>query len=597
MRNSKYIFSHFYIICLFIGVTSCMSNSNSLESAKRPNVILILTDDQGWGDLSMQGNTNLHTPNIDAIAQAGVVFDRFYVSPVCSPTRAEILTGRYHPRGGVYSTSAGGERLDLDETTFADIFKNAGYNTAAYGKWHNGMQYPYHPNARGFDEFYGFCSGHWGNYFSPILEHNGQIVKGNGFVIDDFTEHAIEFIEENQNKPFFVYLPYNTPHSPMQVPDKWWDTFKDKDLVKRHRESDSEKIQHTKAALAMCENIDWNVGRLIDKVKELQLEENTVIIYLSDNGPNGWRWNGGMKGRKGSTDEGGVRSPLLIQWTGTIEPGKNIKEIASAIDLFPTLTDLAGISYDSKKPLDGKSLLPLLIDSGDVWVDRLVYNHWGRRTSIRSQKYRLDFENKLFDMISDPGQYTDIGDEYPEVRDQLIEAKEKWQKDVLSELPEKDTRTFPVGHPDFKYTQIPARDGKTEGNIKRSNRYPNCSFFYNWTSIDDKIMWEVEVIESGEFDVTLYYTCKPENVGASFELSFNDNLITDEITEAHDPPLTGMENDRDIRIESYVKDFKPMKIGTIHLDKGMGTLSLQALNIPGAEVMDFRLMMFERVKE
>ncbi|MBA7543127.1 Arylsulfatase [subsurface metagenome] len=205
-------------------LTGCLQTGT--QENKKPNVVMILTDDQGWGDLSLNGNTNISAPNIDRLAQHGVSFDRFYVCPVCSPTRAEILTGRYHPRGGVYSTSAGGERLDMDETIIAEVFKKAGYTTAAYGKWHNGMQYPYHPNARGFDEFYGFCSGHWGNYFSPLLEHNGKLVKGNGFVIDDFTDKAMSFIEKNQDKPFFVYLPFNTPHSPMQVPQQWWSKFK-----------------------------------------------------------------------------------------------------------------------------------------------------------------------------------------------------------------------------------------------------------------------------------------------------------------------------------------------------------------------------------
>ena len=149
-----------------------------------PNVIIILTDDQGWGDLSVNGNLDLSTPNIDKLGRTGVQFDRFFVSPVCSPTRAELLTGRYHVRGGVYSTSTGGERLDIDEETIAQVFKKSGYITAAYGKWHNGMQAPYHPNSRGFDDYYGFCSGHWGNYYNPLLEHNGDLVKGDGFIID-----------------------------------------------------------------------------------------------------------------------------------------------------------------------------------------------------------------------------------------------------------------------------------------------------------------------------------------------------------------------------------------------------------------------------
>lgn len=574
-------------------LTGCLQTGT--QEDKKPNVVMILTDDQGWGDLSLNGNTNISTPNIDRLAHHGVSFDRFYVCPVCSPTRAEILTGRYHPRGGVYSTSAGGERLDMDETTIAEVFKKAGYATATYGKWHNGMQYPYHPNARGFDEFYGFCSGHWGNYFSPLLEHNGNLVKGNGFVIDDFTDKTISFIEKNQDKPFFVYLPFNTPHSPMQVPQQWWNKFKDKELEKLHRDPDKENIQHTRSALAMCENIDWNVGRIIKKIMELGLEGNTIIIYFSDNGPNGWRWNGGMKGRKGSTDEGGVRSPLFIQWTGVIEDGKNIKQIAGAIDLFPTLADLAGIQYNNNKSLDGISLKPLLLENDNEWKERLVFNHWRGRTSVRSQQYRLDNNNKLFDMVNDPGQYKDISQQKPEITKKLIRAKNEWEKEVLSELPEEDTRPFPIGHPVYEFTQIPARDGIPYGNIQRSNRYPNCSFFSNWISTNDKITWDVEVLADGDFEVVLYYTCPKEDVGSTFELSFGSSKLTGKITEAHNPPLRGMEHDRVNRQESYVKDFKSLNLGTIRLNKGKGKLTLKALDIPGSQVMDFRLMMFKRV--
>ena len=554
-----------------------------------------MSDDQGWGDLSLNGNTNLSTPNIDRLAERGMIFDRFFVSPVCSPTRAEILTGRYHPRGGVYGTSAGGERLDLDEITIAEIFRNAGYKTAAYGKWHNGMQYPYHPNARGFDEYYGFCSGHWGNYFSPMLEHNGALVKGDGFIIDDLTSNAMSFIEENRDQPFFVYLPYNTPHSPMQVPEKWWEKFEEMELSKHHRDPEKENLQHTMAALAMCENIDWNVGRLVEKINEMGLEENTIIIYLSDNGPNGWRWNGGMKGRKGSTDEGGVRSPMIMQWAGKIEAGKKIEQIAGAIDLLPTLTDLVGIEYNPENFLDGVSLEPLIMNKDRDWEERLIFNHWGNRTSVRSQRYRLDNQGQLFDMQKDPGQSTDIAEKEPGIADWLEAAKREWEATVLAELPEKDTRPFPLGHPDFRLTQLPARDGKPEGNIKRSNRYPNCSFFTSWTSTEDRITWDAEVLAAGDFEVVVYYSCPEKDVGATFELSFGDSKLTGRITEAHDPPLTGMENDRDVRIESYVKEFKPLKMGTVQLEKGKGLLTLKAPSIPGSQVMDFRLLMLKRI--
>ncbi len=580
---------------MFIILALSACNQPTSTENTPPNIILILTDDQGWGDLSISGNTNISTPNIDQLATTGVRFDRFYVSPVCSPTRAEILTGRYHVRGGVYSTSAGGERLDLDETLISEVFKEAGYATAAYGKWHNGMQAPYHPNARGFDDYYGFCSGHWGNYFSPMLEHNGEIVQGEGFIIDDLTNHGLEFMEKNKDNPFFLYLPYNTPHAPMQVPDRWWNKYKDLELTMKHRDEEKEELDYTRSALAMCENIDWNVGRITEKLKELDIAENTIVIYLSDNGPNGWRWNEGMKGKKGSTDEGGVRSPLIMSWPGTLKEGQVVEQIGSAIDLLPTLAELSNLNFDSSKPLDGISLAPLLLEENPDWQDRYVINHWKNKTSLRSQQFRLDSDNRLFDMVKDPGQEQDISDDHPEIYREMKGVVDQWEKTVLTELPSEDTRTFPVGYEGFSNTQIPARDGIAHGNITRSNRYPNCSFFENWTSLSDSITWEVEVLNEGDYEVVIYYTCPENSVGSTFELSFLGNKLVGKIMEPHDPPLKGMEDDRIERWESYVKDFKPMNLGKVHLTKGVGSLKLQALEIPGEEVMDFRLMMLKRI--
>ena len=386
----KKIFLNSFSLILLLLIWGCQFQKNHL-----PNVILILTDDQGWGDLSLNGNLDLSTPHIDKLARTGTRFDRFFVSPVCSPTRAEILTGRHHVRGGVYSTSKGGERLDMDEETIAEVFKSAGYQTAAYGKWHNGMQAPFHPNSRGFDDYYGFCSGHWGNYYNPLLEHNGNLVRGDGFIIDDLTQHGIDFIKKNYQKPFFLYLPFNTPHSPMQVPDRFWEKYKDKKLSQigsGGRPNNQNQIDHTRAALAMCENIDWNVGRIMKQLKNSDLLENTIVIYLSDNGPNGNRWNGEMKGRKGSTDEGGVRSPMIINWPGKIPQGKVIKEIASGIDLLPTLKSLTGIESQPKKALDGVSLQPLILEENPLWKDRYIYNYWRGKLSLRNQNYRLDHQ-------------------------------------------------------------------------------------------------------------------------------------------------------------------------------------------------------------
>ena len=578
------------LLLLTIGCSTDKSDENS------PNIILIMSDDQGWGDLSQNGNGNINTPNIDRIGREGINFDRFYVNPVCSPTRAALLTGRYAVRGGVYSTSSGGERLDLDEVTIADIFKEAGYSTAAYGKWHNGMQYPYHPNGRGFDDYYGFCSGHWGNYFNPMLEHNGQIVRGEGFLVDDLTDHGLNFIANNSEQPFFLYLPYNTPHSPMQVPDTFWNKFDNADLSHLYPDTSLENIQHTKAALAMCENIDWNVGRILDELERLDLEDNTIILYFSDNGPNGWRWNGGMKGRKGSTDEGGVRSPLVMRWPNKISGGKIFEGISSVMDLLPTLASMASIPLGRDRLLDGVDLWPYIHGDKEYPENRVIIHHWNNRMSVRTQEYLLDHEGKLFDMLSDPGQVQDVSSQYPDIVLSLNEEKTRWQDEVLSELSQEDLRRFPIGDSMYRYTQIPARDGETHGNIRRSNRWPNCSYFTDWRSTEDSITWPVKVRAAGQYKVDIYYSCPDSAIGSTINLSCNGSEIESQITEGHDPPVYGMENDRDPRGESYVKDFIPLEMGVMHLKEGSGTLTLKATQVPKGYVMDFRLMMFTRVE-
>lgn len=582
-----------FFACCFGAVGLGAESSTSTSSIKAPNIVVVLTDDQGWGDLSLNGNSDLSTPNIDQLARDGAMFDRFFVCPVCSPTRAEFLTGRYHTRSGVFSTSAGGERIDLDEMTIAQTFKAAGYATAAFGKWHNGMQHPYHPNARGFDEFYGFCSGHWGHYYSPMLEHNGELVRGDGFVIDDFTNRAMQFIEDNKDQPFFCYLPYNTPHSPMQVPDQWWDKFKDKPLRMHNRDPARENPLHMRAALAMCENIDWNVGRLVEKIDSLGLTENTIVVYFCDNGPNGTRWNGDMKGRKGSTDEGGVRSPLLVRWPAKIAKGRQVTQIGAAIDLLPTLSELAGVPEKSEKPLDGISLAPALLDAQTAVFDRTIFSHWGNRTSARTQRFRYDNNGMLFDLSTDPGQRVNVASQYPKETAALATAVANWKRDVASDY--KEERPFLIGHAEFPHTQVPARDGQSHGNIKRSNRFPNCSFFRNWKSVDDKVTWDVEIGATGEYDVELYYACSESDVGATIELSLGGSSIATKILDANDPPLVGADEDRSPRTESYVKGFRSISLGTMSLTKGQsGTLTLCATEIPGDEAMEFRLLMFHR---
>jgi arylsulfatase A-like enzyme len=479
--------------------------------------------------------------------------------------------------------------MDLDEMTIADIFKKSGYRTGAFGKWHNGMQFPYHPNGRGFDEFYGFCSGHWGNYFSPMLERNGEIVEGKGFCIDDFTTQAMDFMEKSKAKsqPFFTYLPYNTPHSPMQVPDEYWGRFAQKKLKMKTGD------RHLRCALAMCENLDYNVGRVLSKLDQLEVADNTIIVWFHDNGPNGKRWNGGMKGRKGSVEEGGCRSPLFIKWPGGIKKGFQIEKIASVRDLLPTLCELAGIKMSLPSPLDGRSLVSLIKNSEAKWEDRILVSQWKNKFGVRSQNYRLGEKGELFNMASDPEQLKPIKNE--KVSRKLREALAKYKMEVLPEYGGgKDERDFVIAHPGSKLTQLPARDAVATGGLKRSNRFPNDSYFESWNSIDDRITWKAEAGESGFFEVEIFYAAK--SGGAKYRLSFKGGELDFVIPNAHDVPKLGAGKDRSPRNESYTKDWARLKVGRIELTKGEGELVLEALKIPGNEAMEFRLLTLRRIE-
>lgn len=568
----------------------------------RPNVIVVLTDDQGWGDLSLHGNRNLSTPNLDALARSGAQFSHFYVCPVCSPTRAELLTGRWHPRGGVRDVTSGGERLDLDEVTIANAFKSAGYRTGLFGKWHNGTQGPYHPISRGFDEFYGFTSGHWGHYFSPMLEENDELTQGDGYLPDDLTNHAMDFIRRDDTRPFFTLLTLNTPHSPMQVPDAWWRRVQDRQIELRGPNPDKEDLQFTRATMAMVENIDSNVGRLLGMLDERKLTNSTIVVYFCDNGPNSDRWNGGMRGRKASTDEGGTRSPCFIRWPGHVRAGAIVPEIAGAVDLLPTLTGLAGIPLLPSKPLDGRSLEPLLKVSAADWPDRVLFAHWNRKVSARNQRFRLDDSGRLYNIEDDPGQTTDVQAQHPEIHQQLTDAVQNYRSEVLAEL-DGTPRPFVIDDTSGnRTTLLPARDATISGGLKRSSRHPNCSYITNWTSVDDSILWNIDVTEAGTFDVEVLYTCEAQEIGSTIELRSAQgdsplSKLSAMIAQPAESPLIGAAEDRVPRTESLVKDFSRRKLGVLSLEKSVQQLTLQATDVAGSQVADFRMLILRRQTE
>lgn len=592
--------SRFVLLFLF-----CLGSFSQMQAAP-PNVVVFLADDAGWGDYGTSGNTQLATPNIDSLAKAGVTLDRFYVCPVCSPTRAEFLTGRYHLRGGVRGVSTGQERLDLDEKTVADALKQAGYATGAFGKWHNGSQWPYHPMARGFDEYFGHTSGHWGEYFDAPLEENGRMIRTQGYIVDVCTDRALAFIEKNARSPFFCYVPFTTPHSPWAAPEKDWQRFKDKPLTQFATQADLEVADETRCAYAMVENQDWNVGRVLGRLKELGLEENTIVVYFSDNGPNSNRWTGGMKGRKGTTDEGGVRSVCHIRWPARLPAGHTVTQISGAIDLLPTLLSLTDVPRVGEKPLDGRDLTPLLMRQETEWAGRTLFQSWANNVSARTQTHRLDNSGKLYDMIADPGQTTPIQEQQPELAEELqkqvaawrvemfgsaapAEAEAKGKKGVKSRANQVDPRPLTVGWREFPITMLPARDGDPRGEVKRSSNAPNCSYFVNWTTLEDHMVWLLDVHTTGVYDVQVDYTCPLADAGSTVELEFLGERLSGKVQPGWDPPLyTNQDTLPRPHGESQMKEFRTLNLGRMNLRAGQGTLTLRALEIPGKSVMDVR---------
>lgn len=581
---------------LGIGLLFGVSAMRPVGAETPPNVVVFLADDAGWGDFGATGNRMAETPRIDSLARDGVSLDRFFVCPVCAPTRAEFLTGRYHPRGGVRGVSTGQERLDLDEKTIADAFRAAGYATGAFGKWHNGTQYPYHPIGRGFDDYFGHTAGHWGEYFdAPLEQRDGSMVRTEGYIVDVCTDRAVEFIREHRERPFFCYVPFTTPHSPWAAPEEDWQRFRDRDVPQRATLPDQENLDHTRCAHAMLRNQDRNVGRVLDLLDELDLSGNTIVAYFSDNGPNSWRFNDGMKGRKGSTDEGGIRSVCFFRWPGRLPAGTTVAPISGAIDLLPTLTSLAGVDPVGDRELDGRDLSPLLRGQADDWPERMIFSAWNRRVSVRTPTHRLDHQGNLFDMVADPGQTVAINDREAELAGRLQAAVREWQREVDAGHPQDvgrgavDPRPLPVGYPEFPLTQLPARDGQPRGGVNRSSGAPNCSYFVDWTDTEGSMVWSVDVQSPGRYRVTIDYTCPIADAGSMVELVLGERKVRGKVEPGWDPPLYDNQDTLPRPpAESQMKEFRTLELGEIELVPGPGELILRAVEVPGESVMDVR---------
>ncbi|HKJ69886.1 MAG TPA: arylsulfatase, partial [bacterium] len=412
------------------------------DPTRRPNVLLILTDDQGYGDTGIHGNEQINTPNIDSLAEQGIDFTRFYVEPVCAPTRASLMTGRSYYRTGVIHTSRGGAKMAGDENTIAELLQEAGYATGIFGKWHLGDNYPMRPQDQGFGETLMHRGGGINqtpdkpnSYFDPLLWRNGEKYRGTGYCTDIFFDAAIDFIRRNRQRPFFVYLPTNTPHTPLEISDTYADPYRKMGLP-----------EDTARVYGMIKNIDENVGRLLQHLEQLHLHEETIIVFISDNGPNTDRYNAGLRSRKSGNYEGGIRAVSFFRWDGHWASGQTIDRIAAHIDVAPTLLDICDVRTPPDLHLDGRSLKPLL--SGEMpttaWPDRTLFIQCHRSLTPQqyqnctaiSQRYKLigypgtfnewtfqpslsDPALGLYDIEKDPGETENLADRYPGILSKL----------------------------------------------------------------------------------------------------------------------------------------------------------------------------------
>ncbi|HPD16950.1 MAG TPA: arylsulfatase [Planctomycetota bacterium] len=517
----------------------------------KPNVLLIITDDQGYGDLGCHGNDKIKTPHLDKLAAESVEFTQFYVCPVCAPTRASLMTGRYNYRTGAIDTYLGRAMMHSDEVTIAEFLAAAGYRTGIFGKWHLGDNYPLRPMDQGFQEALthkggGLCqpSDFPGNpgYFDPILDHNGKPEKTKGYCTDVYTDAALKFIEASKDRPWFCYHATNAPHIPLQVDDQYAEPYRKMGLG-----------ENTAKVYGMVTNIDENVGRLLAKLKELGLEENTIVIFLGDNGPCGsqrdkgqpFRFNAGLRDQKGTVYDGGIRVPFFLRWPARVKGGRKIETIAAHIDVLPTLLAACGLTPPPDLKLDGLSLLPLLTGDKSPWPDRTLYTQWHRGDEpllyrscmARTQRWKLVNGKELYDMAADPGEKNDVAAKNPEVVARMRKGYEEWFKDVSA------TRGFDpprivLGAPEENPSLLTRQDW----------RGPRAGW-----SPESLGHWEVAVARAGKYRIRLLFA--PVAAEASVQCGIGAARVTAIVPKgAREATLDDMALEPgDARLEAWVQ--------------------------------------------
>lgn len=446
----------FVMVILLNNVTVVVGD----DSGRKPNIILIMTDDQGYGDLACHGNPFIKTPNLDRLHRESVRLTDYHVSPTCAPTRSALLTGRHEFKNGVTHTVQERERLTLKATTLPQLLKSAGYTTGIFGKWHLGDEDEYQPGRRGFDEVYihgaggigqsypGSCGDAPGNkYFNPVLRHNGTFIKTAGYCTDLFFERASSWIELNKERqPFFAYITPNAPHAPLDCPPGSDTPYQGKvsaDVAKFY---------------GMITNIDANVAKLLAKLKEWNIEKDTLVIFMTDNGTATGEgvFNAGMRGKKNTPYLGGTRVPSFWRWPGVLPQGVDVAQLTCHWDVVPTLAEIVGINLEGEvaKQVEGRSLVPLLKNNKAEWKDRYFITHVGRwprgkveegkyaGASIRDARWQLVFKaankRELFDLTNDPGEKKDLAYKHPEIVTRMTTAFDTWWQETTPLLVNED---------------------------------------------------------------------------------------------------------------------------------------------------------------
>lgn len=487
-----------------------------------PNIVLIVTDDQGYWDTGVSGNEKIDTPAMDRLAKEGVILDRFYASPVCSLTRAGLMTGRYYLRTGLYNTRFGGDTVSTEEILLPELLKQAGYRTGLFGKWHLGQYAGYQPQQRGFDEFMGHYHGHIERYSLPDqLVQNGQPVEARGYVADLFTDAAIDFIQAESDQPFFCYLAFNTPHSPFLLDTTHFAQGEGDRLLAKYLDRGL-PIREARI-YAMVERIDQNLDRLLEVLDEQGLRENTLVCFTGDNGGVSLAFNAGLRGRKASVYEGGVRVPFFVRWPEHIPAGKKLDTQTTHVDLLPTFCELAGAAVPDDRPLDGRSLMPLLSSGQEQDHQPYVYHTWDRyhpnpdrRWAVSDGVWKLmcqvgeNVEDptthwRLFNLKEDPGESNNQIQQHPEIARRLREEFLRWFEEVSKGQTFQPIR-IPVGHPDQPEVEIQPSWAKLEGE---NTRYVFEGYDWDtiegWSQEGDKAVWRLDVQTTGRYEISIRY--------------------------------------------------------------------------------------------